>query len=176
MEEPLDEKQVSYFRARYSRLDADELAELNARRDTLADEALAALDVVMFDQGINPDVIQKFQPVKPVLTDDAKQAEDARKIFRGGLSVACQVAGGLVLWLPVQTALRNVLLGAIISGLIAVFTLWVGSVLGKQIVRTICQESETTLIEKRRSLWILLTCEFVLMILVPGVIATFMSK
>lgn len=176
MDEPLDEARVSYFKARYSSLDGDELWELNARRDTLADEALVALDRVMVDRGINADVIEKFQPVEPPLTDDARQAADARKIYRSRLAVACQVFGGLVLWIPVQTALGNVLLGAIFFGLIAVFTLWVGSVLGKKIVRIICQDSETTSGQKRRSLWILLSCEVVLMILLPGVAATFTGK
>lgn len=176
MQEEIDQQKVKYFQTRYSELEGDELNELNARRETLADEAVVALDSVLKEKGISTALIAKFQPVHPVPSDEVQQAAEARELFRGGLSVACQVVGALVIWTPVQTALRNVSLGAVFMGLIALVTLWFGSMLGKKFVRQICQDGETTLAEKRKSLWILLGCELSLMILIPGLVATVASK
>lgn len=48
----MNDDKLSYFVASYRALDTDELATLHRRRDTLADEAISALDVVLSEKGL----------------------------------------------------------------------------------------------------------------------------
>jgi hypothetical protein len=49
----MDKNKLDYFVARYGELDEDALAELQIRIDTLAEEAAAALDIVLAKRGID---------------------------------------------------------------------------------------------------------------------------
>lgn len=49
----MDKDKLDYFVARYGEFDEDALAELQIRIDTLAEEAAAALDIVLVRRGID---------------------------------------------------------------------------------------------------------------------------
>jgi hypothetical protein len=62
----MDQEKIEYFISRYRSLDGDELAELNSRRTNLAEEAVAALDTVFIEKGLNVGVLERFAE-KPIL-------------------------------------------------------------------------------------------------------------
>ena len=49
----MDQMKLDYFVSRYADFDEDALAELQSRADTLAEEAAAALDIVLAKRGID---------------------------------------------------------------------------------------------------------------------------
>lgn len=49
----MDNTKLDYFVARYATFDEDALAELQIKIDTLAEEAVAALDIVLTKRGID---------------------------------------------------------------------------------------------------------------------------
>ena len=65
-----DEKR-SYFVARYRALDTDELAALHRQRDTLADEAISALDAVLLEKGLQ---VANLPPPSAPEADEKKSA------------------------------------------------------------------------------------------------------
>jgi len=58
----IDQEKLEYFCSRYRSLDGEGLAELNARRNALADEAVEALDIVYKERGVDPALLEKFAP------------------------------------------------------------------------------------------------------------------
>jgi hypothetical protein len=56
----MEQEKIEYFISRYRSLDGDELAELHNRRTNLADEAVAALDAVFLEKGLNANVLERF--------------------------------------------------------------------------------------------------------------------
>lgn len=78
----MNDDKYSYFLASYRALDADELAALHRRRDSLADEAISALDVVLSEKGVQIASL----PSLPASTPGAR-----------GKNVPCGVGGWLFL-------------------------------------------------------------------------------
>lgn len=60
----MDSEKVSFFHARFSSFDADALAELNQRRESLAEEACAALDQVLLEKGMSASMLSRFSTPK----------------------------------------------------------------------------------------------------------------
>ena len=87
----MDQVKIDYFLARYRQLTPDELTELHARRSSLADEAVAALDSVLAARGIDPHVLDRFaqQSATPG-GDDVAGATPPRSITKmaGQLGIA----------------------------------------------------------------------------------------
>jgi hypothetical protein len=63
----MDSEKLSFFQARFSSFDTDALAELNERRESLAEEACAALDQVLSDKGLSATMLSRFPTVKAEL-------------------------------------------------------------------------------------------------------------
>jgi len=63
----MDSEKISFFKARFSSFDADALAELNERRETLAEEACAALDQVLLEKGLSASMLSRFSTAKAEL-------------------------------------------------------------------------------------------------------------
>lgn len=100
-EDALDARLVEYFQARYASLDDEELAELAGRRDTLADEAAAALHAVLSTRGLSVSQVppQDHEGVAVTGLEAAdlpieKQVQLAKDLWGSGISRA-----GQMLWL-----------------------------------------------------------------------------
>ena len=66
----MDQNKIDYFLARYRQLVPDELTDLHARRSSLADEAVVALDSVLAARGIDPHVLDRFTQQSATLGGD----------------------------------------------------------------------------------------------------------
>ena len=56
----MDADKLHFFRTRYAGFDADALAELNERRESLAEEACAALDQILSEKGLSATMLSRF--------------------------------------------------------------------------------------------------------------------
>jgi hypothetical protein len=72
----MDPEKLSYFRVRFADFDADALAELNERRDTLAEEACVALDQVLSDKGLSAKMLSRYSTAKPALPASVLRRSD----------------------------------------------------------------------------------------------------
>lgn len=153
----MDQDKLSYFVSRFKTLDGDELAELHSRRDTLAEEAILALDTILSEKGINKDILASYSE-KPFEVEAPSEAELARRLWKGKLAMSCKVAFAIAAWLPVNYALNlsGVLLNPLWVGLLAVALGYAGYRVGHAVTRSICASENTTYEEKKRGLWFLL--------------------
>lgn len=87
----MDQDKIDFFLARYRQLEPDELTDLHARRSSLADEAVVALDSVLASRGVDPGVLERFaQPSSIPERDDAAGTVPPRSIAKmaGQLGIA----------------------------------------------------------------------------------------
>lgn len=84
----MDQVKLSYFQSRYSQLDADGLAELMQRRDSLAEEACAALDHALAQRGVSPGMLRRYSADTP--------AEAPAVSKRNWKLIAVQLVGALL--------------------------------------------------------------------------------
>lgn len=153
----MDQDKLSYFISRYKALDGDDLAELHSRRDTLADEAISALDTVLSEKRIDKDILARYSE-KLSEVEAPSEAELARRLWKGKLAMSCKIAFMMAAWSPVNYAvnLSGVILGALWVGLLVVALGYAGYRVGNAVTRSICVNENTTYAEKKRGLWFLL--------------------
>lgn len=171
----MDQSKLSYFTSRYSAFDRDELGDLVERRADLADEAIAALDLVLAQRGFSQKDV--YTPPAPIRTKTAEQekAEVAKEtklaieLLRSWVAITCKSLVALVCVAPVQQVLRAVGLGAIGSGLVVLVVAYVGYQIGHSIVKRICADGEITFAQKKKNLWLLFAALWPLFGLVYGV-------
>lgn len=172
----MDQDKLSFFISRYKALDGDELAELHGRRDSLADEAVLALDTVLSDKGINKDILASYSE-KPPETSGPSLAELTRQLQQGKLAIACKFAFLMTAWSPVERALdrSGVLVGSLWISLLTVALGYVGYRVGSVVTKAICIDERTTYVQKKHNLWFLLlgvTVLYFVLFLVAGLITT----
>ena len=171
----MDQSKLSYFTARYSALDHDELSDLVERRADLADEAIPALDLVLAQRGLSQ--IDFYTPPAPVPTktteqetaEVVKETKFAIELLRSWLANTCKSMVALVCIAPVQQLLRAVSLGTIWAGLVVLVVAYVGYQVGHYIVKRICADGEITYAQKRKKLWLLFAALWPLFGFVYGV-------
>jgi hypothetical protein len=153
----MDQDKLSYFISRYKTLDGDGLAELLSRRDTLADEAVVALDTVLSEKGINKEIFASYSN-KPLEVSAPSEAELVHRLLNGKLATVCKLAFALAAWSPVNYALNlsRVVLNPLWLGLLFVALCYAGYRIGQAVTRSICANENTTFEEKKRGLWYLL--------------------
>jgi hypothetical protein len=155
----MDQDKLTYFISRYKTLDGDDLAELHSRRDTLAEEAILALDTVLSEKVINKDILGSFSETLPEV-EAPSEAVLARRLWKGRLAMSCKLAFAMAAWYPVKHALdlSGVVLGVLSlwGAVIAVALGYAGYRVGHAVTRSICASENTTYEEKKRGLWFLL--------------------
>jgi hypothetical protein len=157
-DEPLDPAKVAYFQSRYGALDDEGLAELAARRDTLADEAIAALSAEISRRGISVAAVTATYTPAPE-TPLEQQVSLARELWAGPASrigqIICIVAlgsiGGLLNRLlptfggtPAESGY-----GALLAGLIVATLGYVGYRVGRYCTREICANGDKPISQRR---------------------------
>ncbi len=160
-DDALDLDQVTYFRARYSRLDEEELTELAGRRDTLADEAAAALDDVLRTRGISVAAIAAANTPPPE-TPVEQQITLAKDLWAGAASKTGQflctlaflgLAGLLVKLVPhFGTSPGQASFGAVVAGLVVLAMGYGGYRFGRYCTREICADGDKPIEQRRREL------------------------
>lgn len=155
----MDQSKLSYFTSRYSALDRDELGDLVERRADLADEAIAALDQVLAQQGLSQaDVYSPPAPI-PKKTEEqetvevVKETKLAIELLRSWVATACKFMVAMVCIAPAQQLLRGIGLGAIWSGLVVLVVAYAGYQVGHSIIKGICANGEVTFAQKKKRLW-----------------------
>lgn len=157
----MNQEKISYFTARYSALDSDELGDLVLRRSDLDDEAGIALDKVLAEKGININEVLVAEPKSPEKTEIQLQEENAhetkisRKLWRSWLSLLCEIEFiniGLIL---ADLYIRRQPLGAILNVVITVGMGYIGYQIGHSVTKNICSNGEVSIAVKKKSLWIL---------------------
>lgn len=157
----MDQSKLSYFTARYSALDRDELGDLVERRADLADEAIAALDQVLATRGLSQtDVFTPPAPVPPKTAvqekyEVAKETKLAVGLLRSWVATACKFMVAMVCIAPAHQLLRAAGSGPMWSGLLVLLVGYVGYQVGHSIVKGICANGEVTFEQKRKRLWLL---------------------
>lgn len=155
----MDQSKLSYFTARYSALDREELGDLVEKRNDLAEEAIAALDDVLARQGLSQEDV--YTPPAPLRkkTEDEEKAEVVKEtklaigLLRSWVATACKFMIAMICIVPVQQLLRAMGLGAIWSGAIVAVVAYMGYQVGHSIIKGICANGEITFTKKRKMLW-----------------------
>ena len=157
----MDQSKLSYFTSKYSVLDHDELGDLVERRADLADEAIAALDLVLAQRGHSQTDV--YTPPVPIPTKTAEQEKAeivketklAIELLRSWVAAACKFMVAMVCIAPAQQLLRAVGLGVIWSGLVVLVVGYVGYQVGHSVVKGICANGDITFGQKKKRLWVL---------------------
>ncbi len=173
----MDPKKLSHFVARYRAMDGDELVELHGKRENLAAEAVAALDTVFAEKGINQDILARYATAAPV-KEYAAEENLARELYKSKLAMTSKLVFMMAAWSPVQYALNQagVLLGALWAGLSAVLLGYAGYRFGNMVTRSICANAETTYAQKKRSLWVLLLVAVIVYFLLFIIVGALVSS
>ena len=168
----LDPSKIAYFEQKFESFDAEELGDLVARRSSLADEAIEALDRVLAKKGLkDADVLVAPQP-KPSITvseaenDVATQTKKARELWRGKLAMGCKLFTAFLFIAPVQILLKAVTIGALWAGLVVLIVGSAGYYVGHLITLKICANADAPVKAKRTQLWIMLAVLFPIYIFV----------
>lgn len=160
-DDALDVAKVAYFRSSYGALGDEELAELAGRRDSLADEAIQALDDVLSTRGIS--VVEVAAAATPVAeTPVEQQVSLAKELWTGASarvgqflclaafgSLASFLAGHIPSWggTPGQAGAR-----AMLGGVVVLAAAYLGYRLGRYCTREICANAEKSIARRRSEL------------------------
>ena len=170
----MDNSKYAYFLAKFSAVNLDELHELVGRRDSLADEAIAALDTVIAERGLTTLAAHAGTASGDAVATQEQVAEIAKNtalssaLWRSGISVATKGMVVVVCLPPAQHFIGSLNLSAVYGGsslgavVIALVNLVVfaGVVypayrLGHAITRSICANGDASFTKKRLTLWLL---------------------
>jgi hypothetical protein len=141
----MDLEKNKFFEQRYQDLDDDGISELLAKRDTLVEEAVAALESIASQRNIAiPEAIPD-NSVKPIPPDNEVQA---RALWRSKLPKWVNIVFALMLAVPVA----NLRWGAI-PALVAGVTGWVVSY---KLTKRICSDESLHYEDMKAKLWTML--------------------
>lgn len=171
----MDQSAVSYFVQKFGSYDSEELGELVARRGTLSDEAIEALDQVLAKKGLKDSevFVPPVAPTPPMTEEVQKSVEDetraARALWRGGLATACKVTVGLVFIAPVLNFTKAASIGGLLAGLMVVVAGYVGYLVGRTITRNICANGDISIDAKKKRLRIMFALLFPIHFFIYGI-------
>jgi hypothetical protein len=157
----MDQEKIAYFSAKFGAYDQDQFEELVSRRQSLADEAIEALDRILAARGLSASAVlaeaavlrAKEQVETPSSATALTQA--VKELSGSRLSMACQVMMGIAVGTPIQNVVSATSIGALWVALVAAGGFYLGYRLGKTITRGICDEEGVSLVTKRKRLWAL---------------------
>lgn len=161
--------------SKYRLLDVEDLNELCTKRDALADEAAAALDVVLMEHGIDPVVLARFSNTTAVQREPT-QAEMNEALVNSKLAISCKAIFVITFWSTIELALTKVTFNPVVilgSWLLVAFASYK---LASTIIRSIATATDASSRQKRKNIWILILCVFVVYFFVFASIATVPSR
>lgn len=162
----MDQNKIAYFLQRYRAANQEEFADLLGRRDSLAEEAEAALAQICSERGIR--VPDSSTAHEPSLKDRKIQTELSIELWKGPLSSRVKNQWAFLFAMPVVhiTGSQGMKLGALVL-IAAVIPAWyVGKQVGHNFTKAVCENSEKSIDEKRKHLR---TASWLLW---PGILAT----
>lgn len=155
----MDQSALSHFTAKFAALDRDELGDLVARRGDLSDEAMAALDKVLVQQGLSAaDVCSPPAPAPatsegPEVDDTAKKTKLAKELWKGGLATFCSYQVAMICLALAQRIARSLSLGGLWTFLAVLVAGLLGYQIGRSVTRTICANADVSIAQKTKTLW-----------------------
>jgi len=153
----MDKEKLDFFTARYQALDEDAILELHGRRDTLAEEAIVALDAVLAEKGVNKDVLA-HEAESRATAEALPDAELTKQLVRGKLAMTCKLVFLGAVAGSGNFALKEagIHLGALWAGLFVMGMGYAGYRLGGLVTTAVCVAEGSTFAERKRNLWFLL--------------------
>jgi hypothetical protein len=149
----MDEQKVQFFLARYGSLTGDELAALYSRRNTLSDEASAALEAVLSDRGIDPVVLARFSNAADTYVHVLSEEEINAQLVQSRLALFLKLIFVITVWSTTELALTKFAVHPAV--ILVVWSVVVFSTykLAGKIVRLIANENASSLRQKRQKIW-----------------------
>lgn len=148
----MDNNKLGFFYSKYKTLDSEELAELALRKDTLSEEANAALVKVYEEQSLVMPTGQQ-RPISEVSSEEIElDRQRSIELWNGPLSKSIQFRFLLLgLFLTICT-LNKSFSGAIFALVIGIIFIPLCQKIGTKITHSICSSSEKSISEKESSL------------------------
>ena len=143
----MDHDRYQFFLSRYRAMDLEELVEISARRSTLTEEAVKALDELL---GTPPPAAvseENMEKLKPIAHEDKyvqEQIRLSRELWNGGWSSLCTV--------QFASAFAALPQAFKLGALIVIIAAGIGAGVGRKITRNICSTEDRSITEKRTEL------------------------
>jgi hypothetical protein len=148
----MDPEKVAYFEQKFSAYDSNEFDELITRRNSLADEAIEAVDRILATRGQVPSASHAKAPLQQMPAPSTpvpsikEQTQAAKDLWGGQLSKANHWMSAVAVGAPIQNLVKSFNIGAIWVGLLVVVGFYVGFKIGKAITKTICANADVPLV------------------------------
>lgn len=151
----MDPNKTAYFVAKYKAATTEELEELAGRRDSLAEEAEAALVQVAKERGVQVKTgVGSVAALEPSPEDRARQTELSTELWRSPLSARVKYQYAILFAMPVLhvAGSQGMRLGALLLVAAAVPAWYIGQKFGHKYTKAVCANGDKSIDEKRSQL------------------------